>query len=193
MLPGGLSPADRWWWMHKRETAEWPVSRVLVYAGHSHTIQISVHRLKDAQPKSWELCFIWWTFWALKPGRQLLKIVLRGRSKEVREEPLQDIQEFCSKNQVVRTSKDDCQLKKTKHLKLTNLTLFYVWEDARVWAYWNHSFAMHLSCPGPVSCPFPSCVPSGCALRVAAVAEGLAVAARLSLLSSLRAHRQGRL
>ena len=26
-----------------------------------------------------------------------------------------------------------------------NLALFYIWEDVRVWAQWNHSFDMHLS------------------------------------------------
>ena len=30
--------------------------------------------------------------------------------------------------------------KKTRHPKLRNLALFYVWEDANVWAHWNHSF-----------------------------------------------------
>ena len=40
--------------------------------------------------------------------------------------------------------------------------LCYVWEDARVWAHWNHSFDMHLSYLGPVSCVFSSWVSSGC-------------------------------
>ena len=44
------------------------------------------------------------------------------------------------------------------------LVLFYVWEDARVWAHWNHSFDMHLSYLGPVSCSFPSWVLSGCTI-----------------------------
>ena len=35
-----------------------------------------------------------------------------------------------------------------------NVVLFYVWEDARVWAYWNHSFYMHFNYLGPVSCIF---------------------------------------
>ena len=35
--------------------------------------------------------------------------------------------------QVVGTSKDYCWLKKNTHLKLTNLALFCVWEEARVW------------------------------------------------------------
>ena len=34
--------------------------------------------------------------------------------------------------------------------------LFYVREDPRAWAHWNHSLAMHLSCLGLVSHPkFP--------------------------------------
>ena len=28
---------------------------------------------KDAQPQSWELCFIQWTFWGLKPGQKSLR------------------------------------------------------------------------------------------------------------------------
>lgn len=43
-----------------------------------------------------------------------------------------------------------------------NLALFYVWENARVWAHGNLCFDMHLSCLGPVSHSFPSWVPSGC-------------------------------
>ena len=39
-----------------------------------------------------------------------------------------------------------------------NLVLFYVWEDARVWAHWNHSLDMHLNYLGPVSCFSPSSV-----------------------------------
>ena len=29
------------------------------------------------------------------------------------------------------------------------LTLFYVWEDAKVWAYWNYSLDIHLEYLGP--------------------------------------------
>ena len=43
-----------------------------------------------------------------------------------------------------------------------NLGLFCVWEDARVWVHWSHSFEMHLNYLGPVSCFSPSWVPSGC-------------------------------
>ena len=37
----------------------------------------------------------------------------------------------------------------------------YVWEDARAWAHWNHSFVMCLSYLGPGSCVFTSWVSSG--------------------------------
>ena len=39
---------------------------------------------------------------------------------------------FRSKDQVVRTSKDYCQLKKTWNLKFRSLALFYVWEAVRI-------------------------------------------------------------
>ena len=35
-----------------------------------------------------------------------------------------------------------------------SLVLFYVWKDARVWAYGNFSFDMSLSCLGSVFCLF---------------------------------------
>ena len=35
---------------------------------------------------------------------------------------------FCNKDQVVGTSEGDCSLKKTRHPKLRNLALFYVWK-----------------------------------------------------------------
>ena len=56
---------------------------------------------------------------------------------------------------------------KTRHLKLMNLVLFYVWEDARVWAHWSHSFDMLVNYLRPVSC-FP---PSWDPLSWAAVAD----------------------
>ena len=36
---------------------------------------------------------------------------------------------------------------------LRNLAVFYVWEDARVWAHGQYSFHLHLSYPRPVSRP----------------------------------------
>ena len=66
---------------------------------------------------------------------------------------------------------------KTRHLKLMNLSLFYVWEDARVWTYWNYSFDLHLSYLVPVFhfSPFWVPYPQGALSGVAAVADGLMV------------------
>ena len=55
-----------------------------------------------------------------------------------------------------------------------DLVLFFVWENARVWVHWNHSFDMHLSYLGPVSCSFPSWVPPRCTTGDGTVAESLA-------------------
>ena len=51
-------------------------------------------------------------------------MALRDGSEEVRE--VQDMEEFCNKNQVVGMSKDYCSLKKSRYLKLTNLVFFGV-------------------------------------------------------------------
>ena len=54
-----------------------------------------------------------------------------------------------------------------------NWVLFYVWEDAKGWAHWNHSFDMYLSCLGPASCVFPSWVSSACTVGRWLRADGL--------------------
>ena len=59
------------------------------------------------------------------------------------------------------TSKVFCELKKTSYPKWRNLVLFYVWEDAKVWACWNHSFDILLSYLGLVSWVFTFWVSSG--------------------------------
>ena len=53
------------------------------------------------------------------------------------------------------------QVAKVLEFQLRNLALFYVWEDVRVWAHWNHSFHIHQSCLGPVFCVFHILNPSG--------------------------------
>ena len=64
-------------------------------------------------------------------------------------------------------------LRKMRYPKLSNLALFYEWEDSRVWAQWNLPFDMFLSYLGPVSCAFPSwassglTIGSGCSLVIA--------------------------
>ena len=55
-----------------------------------------------------------------------------------------------------------------------NLVLFYVWEDARVWAHWNYFFDVHLYVQ-PVSC-FLHPKPSGCITAAAEMAGGLMAA-----------------
>ena len=42
---------------------------------------------------------------------------------------------FCTKGQIVRNIKILLLIKETRYVKLRNLALFYVWEDARVWAH----------------------------------------------------------
>ena len=54
-----------------------------------------------------------------------------------------------------------------------NLAIFYVWEDARVWAHWNHSFHEHLNYLVPVSCFLHSEFPQGTQWEVAAVVTSL--------------------
>ena len=70
--------------------------------------------------------------------------------------------------------------------------LFYVWEDARVWAHWNPSFDMHLSYLGPEFCVFTSWVPQGSLQVLAAVwwllSGGCQIAGAL-LTDCLQAHQ----
>ena len=56
-------------------------------------------------------------------------------------------------------------IKDIVYVKLRNLVLFCVWEDARVWTHWNHSFDMCFSYLGPESHIFISSVSSGLALE----------------------------
>ena len=53
-----------------------------------------------------------------------------------------------------RTRLSDWPGLNSRHLKLRNLMLFYIWEDGRVWVHWNHFFHLHLSYLVPVSCMF---------------------------------------
>ena len=52
------------------------------------------------------------------------------------------------------------QAKETKYVRLRNLGLFFVWEDAWVWAQWNHYLDGHVSYLGPVCWAFLSWVPT---------------------------------
>ena len=80
-------------------------------------------------------------------------------------------------------------IKETRYIRLRSLALLYVWEDARVWAHWNHSFDLHFSYLGPVSWVFTSWVSSG--LTVGSGYRLMAARCQVcfSCLSSLRAHK----
>ena len=118
----------------------------------SYTCQLK----KNALPKRWELCFIWWAKIQAKTQHHSKILFQRGSRGN------QAIWEFLQQRPVVRTPKDCYELKKTRYLKWRNLALFYVWEDARVWAHWNRSFDVHLIYAGPIPCVFSSWVSSGC-------------------------------
>ena len=97
---------------------------------------------------------------------------------------------------VIRNIKRLPLIGETRYPKLRKLVLFYVWEDTRVWAHWNHSFLTHLSYLGPLSCVFTAWVPPGLPTEPfrALYREWLqSVAARwkvfFSFLSFLRTHQ----
>ena len=62
---------------------------------------------KYSQPKSWELCFIWWKCLGLQAWETATQVTLRELLR-VDEGRSQVIQKFCNKGQVVWTSKDYC-------------------------------------------------------------------------------------
>ena len=69
----------------------------------------------------------------------------------------QDIQEFLQQ----RLGSQNFQRlpvinQKSRHIKLMNLVLFYVWESAKVWVHWNHSLDMNVSYLRAASCAFQS-------------------------------------
>ena len=93
--------------------------------------QTWLKQLSTQACRSWELCFIWWTFWRFQAQETRFldlseNLLLRG------ERGARIYRSFCSKDYGIRTPKDYCSLQKTRHLKLRNLVLFYIWEDARV-------------------------------------------------------------
>ena len=55
--------------------------------------------------------------------------------------------QYCKVKKKKKTGIGKKKEKKTRYPKL-----IYVWGDVSVWAYLNHSFDLHLSYPGPVSC-----------------------------------------
>ena len=92
------------------------------------------------------LHFIWQTFWGCQAWEHGLasQLTLRDCSEKSKEGSGIS-KSLCNKDQVVWPSKTYGSLKKIRHLKLMNLVFFCVWEDAGIWAYWQHSFDVHLS------------------------------------------------
>ena len=125
------------------------------YVFHGATSLECVDWKKHTQPKCWELCLSQRTLWGLQGWVTASRKYRQAVLKREEEEPGY-IGVLATEDQIVWTSKDYCQLKKLRHIKWMTLVLFYVWEEARVWAHWNHSFHMYLSYVGPVSCPFSS-------------------------------------
>ena len=113
---------------------------------------------KFAQCESWELSFVAGKM-RTAAWETTFQIALRNCSEEVKGEPAYI--EVLQQRAGCLNSKQLLLIKENQIPKLKNWVLFYVWEDARVWAHWNHSFDMHLSSLGPVSCVFTSWVSSG--------------------------------
>lgn len=146
---------------------------------------------KTAQHKSWDLCFIQRTFWALQAWEIASQITLRNCPQEARW-GASIYKSFCNKNQVVGTSKDTCSLKKNSCLKLMKFSTFLYMGRCKSWGSLKPLLWYAPQLPGSrillLSILSPFRVPRG----AAAVAEGLAAgSAFLSILSSLRAHHQG--
>lgn len=51
-------------------------------------------------------------------------------------------------------------IKETQTFQGMEFSIFLCMGRCKIWAHWNHSFYMHLSYLGPVSCAFTSWVPS---------------------------------
>ena len=61
---------------------------------------------------------------------------------------------------------------RNRHLKIVKLVLFFVWEEARIWAYSNLSFDIQINSPGPASSSLPPEFPGDAPLCVAGWGRG---------------------
>ena len=98
--------------------------------------------------------------WGRKPRTTAFQTILRSCSKDVREEP-GFIGVFVTKTRSLEHQKVTVN-ERIRYLKLSNLALFCLWEEAWVRAHWNHSFDMHLGYLLPVSILSQPESPSGC-------------------------------
>ena len=140
-----------------------------------------------AQCESWELSF---TCGRRKTDswQAMIQRALRNCSKEEGEEELGYAEVWEQRVDNLNT-KRLLLMKENQISQLRNLALVYLWEDARVWAHWNHSFHMHLSYVGPIPCVFISWASLGLTLTGSAFHLMAVRYQAFSFLSSLRAHR----
>ena len=107
-----------------------PLNLSLSFENEKHSLKVENYLLFSRQN------------WGLERGTQSLgylwEITLKRNKRN------QNIQEFLQQRPGSQKSKR-LLLKKIRYPKLRNSALFYVWEDARVWTHWNHSWDMHLS------------------------------------------------
>ena len=127
---------------------------------------ISTLKKKWSQLKSWELYFIWWEFlrlqaWETASQESFSEEEARGGAGY--REGLQKRAGSLNIKRVLdkKKKKEYWELRKIRYPRLRNLAVFYVWEDARVWAGWNHSFYRLLSYSESASCVFTSWAPWG--------------------------------
>ena len=102
-----------------------------------------------SQPESWELCYIQWEFLEPQTQEAASQATLRTAPRSQRRKPgyIGVFPQRAGRRNIKRLF-----LIKTIHLRSRNLAFFYIWEDVRAWAHWNHSFSMHLHYLGPVFC-----------------------------------------
>ena len=128
---------------------------------------------KNAQSKTWELCLIHWTFLGLQTWKTPSQLILRDCSGEAREEG-GIYTSFCNKNWP--SSQNIKGLLLIKENQISQVKKFlYMWRWWS-WALWNHSFDMHPSYLGPVSCVFSSRVSSRYTIQAAIKQCGLMAA-----------------
>ena len=99
-----------------------------------------------SQPKCWELG--WWElylvgFLGLQTWETASQVTLRELLWRGKEGKCPIYTKVLQKRGDSLNIKRLLLFKENKIPTLRNLTLLYVWEDARVWVHWDHSFHMH--------------------------------------------------
>jgi len=102
----------------------------------------TVQLKKIAQPNNSKVCFTW---------GNLLRTIAQGRTSQIALRNC-SARTYAKNKNVVK-----CQrlliITKNRHIKLMVLVPFYIWEYAKVRAYWHYSLHKHFISLGPVSEP----------------------------------------